>query len=134
MKLIKRSAVAILILLLLLFIMIKDVQQGQKHYTETHPAWAWETPVYNGNISLYKKGQTLFSALFQDIKEAKSSVYLHFYILRNDALTKRLFSLLKEKASQGLNVYLSVDLIGGHELTRESIEQLKKPDIKISFS
>ncbi|RAS80474.1 hypothetical protein [Priestia endophytica] len=61
MKLIKRSAVALLILLLLLFIMIKDVQQGQKHYTETHPAW--ETPVYNGNISLYKKGQTLFSAL-----------------------------------------------------------------------
>ncbi|MGG0369216.1 phospholipase D-like domain-containing protein [Priestia endophytica] len=131
-KLIKRSAVALLILLLLLFIMIKDVQQGQKHYTETHPAW--ETPVYNGNISLYKKGQTLFSALFQDIKEAKSSVYLHFYILRNDALTKRLFSLLKEKASQGLNVYLSVDLIGGHELTRESIEQLKKSGVKVSFS
>jgi cardiolipin synthase len=95
-KLIKRSAVALLILLLLLFIMIKDIQQGQKHYTETHPAW--ETPVYNGNISLYKKGQTLFSALFQDIKEAKSSVYLHFYILRNDALTKRLPFKRKSKS------------------------------------
>lgn len=50
--------------------------------------------------------------MLEDIKNAKQSVYLESFILKDDALTHNFFEILKNKATEGIRVKIVVDKTG----------------------
>jgi cardiolipin synthase A/B len=63
-------------------------------------------------IDVYVDGNRKFDALFEAIRGAKSHIHLEYYILRDDALGKKLLGLLEAKAREGVQVRLLYDDLG----------------------
>ncbi len=99
-----------------------EVKKGAKSYQEHHPLI--ETDFFHGNVSLFTEGMPLFDALFQDIDQATTSIFIHFFIVREDPISLRFVHKLIEKAKEGLDVKLSVDYIG-NSLSKKTIDRLE---------
>jgi cardiolipin synthase len=63
-------------------------------------------------LEVYTDGNEKFEALFEAIRGAKHHIHLEYYILRNDALGRRLLLALEEKARAGVQVRLLYDDLG----------------------
>lgn len=87
-----------------------------------------------GNFQWYVDGYALYEQLFHDIRQAKQFVYIHFYIIRKDEISRQFLQLLQDKASDGITVKLSVDRLGGYKLKRKYIQELKKHGVQFTFS
>jgi cardiolipin synthase A/B len=67
----------------------------------------------SGNqVDVYTDGNEKFEALFQAIRAAKDHIHLEYYILRYDALGRRLLEALESKAREGVQVRLLYDDLG----------------------
>ncbi len=63
-----------------------------------------EYPIRQGRIQLITNGTNLFITYFQDLKKAKSTIQVQFYIVKDDALSQAFFKILKEQADRGIKV------------------------------
>jgi cardiolipin synthase len=63
----------------------------------------------HNSVKLYHAGDLLFEDLLRDLEQATESIHLEYFIFRDDALGKRIISILKEKADQGVEVRFLVD-------------------------
>ena len=70
----------------------------------------------------------------KEIKLAQDSIHILFYIVKNDKFSKEFLKLLQTKAEAGVEVRLLVDRIGSKNISRESIQELKKSGVHFSFS
>jgi cardiolipin synthase len=66
----------------------------------------------HNRVEILLNGEAKFKRLFHDIKEAKKTIHLEYYILVDDNLGTKLVNLLCEKAKQGVAVRLSYDYVG----------------------
>lgn len=67
----------------------------------------------NNNVELLISAQQNYSRIFEDIKNATKSIEVLYYIFKaKDNIGKEFLSLLKDKASQGVEVTLIYDGIG----------------------
>lgn len=78
----------------------------------------------NNDIKVITDGEEKFKELFKCIEEAKESVHVLYYIIKNDDLGKRFIKLLEKKASEGVEVRLLYDSVGGRQLNKKSLECL----------
>lgn len=106
-----------------------DIDAGSKEVQEVR-----QSTIHYGDFQLYRDGHDLYKAFFSDIRKANSYIYIHFYIIENDQISRNFLSLLKEKAKQGVEVKLSADRIGSHKLTKSMIESLRKAGVEFTFS
>lgn len=88
--------------------------------------------IQNNECTLLINGEATFQRLFQRIRDAQRVICVQFYILRDDALGQELLHLLRQKAQQGISVYLLYDEIGSHKLSRRYIKTLKEAGIAVS--
>ena len=51
---------------------------------------------HNNSVTLLMNGQEKFDDLFAAIRQAKSSIHLEYFNLRNPSIANRLFNLLEE--------------------------------------
>jgi cardiolipin synthase len=126
---VKKVLFAILAILVLLGWMRQDLKSGRSDAPKSK-----QSLVRYGDFQLYTDGQTLYNALFSDIRKAKTYIYIHFYIINKDQISQTFLSLLKEKAKQGVEVKLSADRIGSYKLTNSMIESLRKAGVQFTFS
>jgi cardiolipin synthase len=63
-------------------------------------------------LDVFTTGPQKFDALFAAIASAKSHIHLEYYILRDDALGRRLLRALEGKAREGVEVRLLYDDLG----------------------
>jgi cardiolipin synthase A/B len=82
-------------------------------------------------VDVYTDGNAKFDALFAAIAAAKSNIHLEYYILRNDALGKRLIAALEAKAREGVEVRLLYDDLG-NKIPRARYRQLTRAGAKVS--
>ena len=78
-----------------------------------------------GEFQLYTNGEELYTNLFEDIRNAEKYIYIHFYIVGKDEISKEFLQLLEKKASSGVEVKLSVDRIGGYKLKKRQFVNYK---------
>jgi cardiolipin synthase len=126
------SGLAVVLFLLLFFWMDWDVKKGRAAYTKSHPLTI--TPIHSGDVTLYTKGNEFYNSLFYDIKNAKQYIYIHFFIARNDKISKKFFHALKQQAERGVDVNLSVDLLGGNGIAGDTLKDLKKHGVQFTYS
>ena len=68
---------------------------------------------YDGNeVRLIMSGREKFELMFEDIRNAKSSVHLEYFNFRNDSIASLLFDILREKRREGVEVRAMFDGFG----------------------
>lgn len=125
----KHFFVVILCLIGVFIWMNIDVEMGKKMASEYELG-----QVRLGEFQLYTNGEELYTKLFDDIRNAEKYIYIHFYIVGKDEISKEFLQLLQKKASGGVEVKLSVDRIGGYKLRKKVIRQLKSNGVQFTFS
>ncbi|RIW32716.1 cardiolipin synthase [Bacillus salacetis] len=78
----------------------------------------------DNDITVYTHGEDKFDALLKDIKAAKNHIHFQYYILRRDALGKRILTALTEKARQGVKVRVLYDEMGSRTLNKRFFREL----------
>lgn len=93
-----------------------------------------EYPFRTGEMNLFTTGPKLFSQYFTEIEKAQSSVNIIFYIVKNDQISKKFFSLLEKKAKDGIKVRLLIDWLGSHRVGRKNIKKARAAGVEIALA
>ena len=86
----------------------------------------------NNDLKFFLDGPSVFNNLKKDIKNAKSTIHLQFYIFCNDKTGKELIKLLTEKAQKGVEVRVLYDAIGSLHTHKHAFKKLIKAGGKVS--
>ncbi len=71
--------------------------------------------------------------MYQEIEQAKKSVYLEMYIFQNDIEKYNFFNLLKFKSQDGIKVKLILDSFGSKELIDKYVSDLRNNGVEVLF-
>lgn len=77
-------------------------------------------------------GKETFESLFAGINRAKHYVLIQFFIVRNDALGRRLQHHLELAAKRGVRVYFLYDEVGSRKLDEGYLKDLSNFGVKVS--
>lgn len=89
----------------------------------------------NNKVVLLMSGQEKFDDMFKAIRQAKSSIHLEYFNFRNDSIAAELFTILRQKAKEGVEVKALFDGFGNDSnnrpLKKKHIEKLREEGIQI---
>jgi cardiolipin synthase A/B len=74
----------------------------------------------DNQVELFFDGNDKFDSLLESIKDAKSYIYIQYYIFKYDGIGKKVVDALCEKARHGVEVKLLVDGMGGRWLSKKT--------------
>ena len=77
-------------------------------------------------VELIYDGQEMFDRLLEDIRNAKYTIKLCYYIIRDDDTGKELIELLTRKAQEGVKVRLLIDALGSRSIGYTDLRAFKK--------
>ena len=87
----------------------------------------------NNRVKKYNEGISKFKDLFEDLKNAKHTIYVQYYIYKSDELSTEFTNILKTKAIEGLDVYLLIDGMGIRKMTLKDRKDLKEAGVKLAI-
>lgn len=96
---------------------------------EGRAPWA-EVTVGPNRVALLRDGFQAFPAMLEAIAQARSTICLETYILRDDTTGLRFINALMERAGSGVEVLLMYDAWGS-ELSPESVARLVDSGVKV---
>ena len=67
---------------------------------------------FDNEINIFSSATDKYDKLFEDIKNAKESINISYYIIRQDLYGKQFLDLLVQKANEGVEIRLIYDHIG----------------------
>ncbi len=85
---------------------------------------------YN-NITLFKNGEEKFPAVLEAIENAKDSIHIEYYIVRNDQIGNAIKEALIRKAKEGVKVRFIYDDYGGKEVRRKYSKELRAAGVEV---
>ena len=87
---------------------------------------------YPGNdIDIYIDGEALFKQLKDDLRSAKSSINLQFYIFEDDELGHEISEILCERARAGVAVRVIYDHVGSFRVSKKFYRQMSEAGVEI---
>ena len=86
---------------------------------------------FDNDIKVFDKASDKYDMMFEDIKNAKNSIHISYYIIRKDFYGKQLLDLLVEKAKSGVEVRLIFDHIGSKLTSKRFFKPLIKAGGKV---
>lgn len=91
--------------------------------------------LYTDNkVKIFNDGVEKFAALFEDLRKAKHTIYVQYYIFKSDGLSTEFMDILKSKAKEGLDVYLLVDGMGVRKMKLRDRKSLEKLELSLPSS
>jgi cardiolipin synthase len=118
-------------------VLLDDVMKEAKkeHIRFTNLAFnIGNTPIsFQTNSTILKNGEETYREIFKQIEQAKSHIYLEFYIVRSDRIGNKLKDLLIRKAKEGVQVKFIIDGVGSVLLSRSYLKELRKHGVKIEY-
>lgn len=89
-------------------------------------------PYYDGNSAeIFNNGRDKFKAMFDDIRKARTYIYLQYYIFNDDAIGRELADLLMEKSRQGLDVKVIYDHVGSFKTKSRFFKQMRQAGVEV---
>jgi len=88
----------------------------------------------NNYVKYLETGQLTFQTILEAVSNAKKVICIEFYLFKDDETGKKLAEILKEKAGQGVQIYLLYDHFGSFLTSRRFWSDLKKVGIKVHVS
>lgn len=93
-----------------------------------------ETGILHSEFEIFSHGKDFFRSYFSDIQKAKKHLHILYYIIKNDSLGQEFFTILKEKAQEGVKVRLLIDRLGSLTIKKKEVKELKAAGIEVAFS
>ncbi|XMB71776.1 cardiolipin synthase [Mycoplasmatota bacterium WC30] len=85
-------------------------------------------------MEILNNGDVFFPRLISELNLATDYIFMEFYIIKNDNIGIKVLDILKEKASEGVDVYLIYDHMGSNKhLNRKYMKSLKQAGVKIGI-
>ncbi len=85
-----------------------------------------EAYTVNNKVELFTTGEENFRALFDDLRNARTYIFMEYFIVKNDTLGNELMDILIEKANEGLEVKLLSDDLGFSGGLNKKMREFKK--------
>ncbi len=86
---------------------------------------------YLNNVYFFKEGNSFFQRMIEDIRNAKETINMEYYIFSDDEFGSGIYDELILKAQEGVKIKIIIDGIGTKILKRKRIKQLEKVGIKV---
>ena len=83
-------------------------------------------PLPGNDIKIFTSGLEKINALKRDLKNAKCSINLEYYIFADDRVGKEIMEILCAKAKEGVDVKLIYDSVGSRKAPRRFFRKLEK--------
>ena len=83
------------------------------------------------NIQIYHSGTKFYKSHLHDLKHAKSSIFLEYYIFDNGVVANKIKKILIDKIAEGVKVFLLYDGLGSIWLKRKFIQELKHAGVSV---
>ena len=87
----------------------------------------------NDSVEVIYDGQEMFNRLCDDLLNAKYTIKLCYYIVRDDFVGTRLIDILTQKAQEGVKVRLMMDALGSRSIGRHDLRAFRKAGGKYAF-
>jgi len=87
----------------------------------------------DNKISVLTDGRHKFDSLIKDLMEAKQTINIMYFIVKNDSMGRLLIDTLTQKAKEGIEVRLLIDAMGSREISRKTLESLRLAGGKFAF-
>lgn len=90
------------------------------------------SPYTAGNeVDIFTSAQMKYASLIEDIKQAKETINMVYFIIHNDDISNKILHLLAEKARQGVQVRFLYDDFGNLLTPRKIFDELKQAGGKV---
>lgn len=86
--------------------------------------------MYATSIELFNNGKAKFEALERDLREAKTSICLQYYIFACDTLGRRIAGILMEKAREGVQVRVIYDHVGSFSAPSRFFTRMRQAGVE----
>ncbi|GBD99784.1 putative cardiolipin synthase YwiE [bacterium BMS3Abin07] len=90
--------------------------------------------VGQNRVNVFYEGNDAFNIIFHDMEKAENSIFLIFYIFKNDDTGEELARLLKKKAGSGLKVCILYDHFGSFTTSRSFWKDMETAGIEVKAS
>lgn len=80
----------------------------------------------NNVVAVFNDGHELFNQMKEDMRNAKSSINIEFYIINNDGLGNEVLDILEQKAREGVEVRIIYDEIGSSGIGNHNLKRIRE--------
>lgn len=86
----------------------------------------------DNDVTIFTDGNEKFTALIEDLEQAKEFIHIQYYIIKDDVLFNRIKDVLAEKAKQGVEVRLLFDAMGCRSVSHKYWKRMREQGIMIT--
>lgn len=106
-------------------------QEGTRHWPVLSKVAG--VPFLAGNaVDLLIDGDATFSSILEGIRNAKHTILVQFFIIKDDRIGRDFANALIERAQAGITIFVLYDEIGSNALPRSYLNRLREAGIKVS--
>lgn len=87
----------------------------------------------DNKISVLTDGMHKFESLIKDLMEAKQTINIMYFIVKNDSMGRLLIDTLTKKAKEGIEVRLLIDAMGSRQISRKTLESFRLAGGRFAF-
>jgi cardiolipin synthase A/B len=98
-----------------------------------HQTFSQSFLTQNNRVFLLTDGQHKYESLIDDLRAAKKSINIMYFIIKGDQAGHHLIDVLTEKAREGIEVRLLMDAMGSREITHLSLIDFKRAGGKYAY-
>lgn len=86
----------------------------------------------DNEVNIFTKGKDKYAALIKDIENAKETINILYFIIKNDVIGRKIVDLLTKKAKQGVEIKVLYDHVGSLNTPSRMFNKLKKAGGKVA--
>lgn len=98
-----------------------------------HQSYSESFFTQDNKISVLTDGRHKFESLIKDIMDAKQSINIMYFIVKNDSMGRLLIDALTQKSREGIEVRLLIDAMGSRQISRKMLEPLRQAGGQYAF-
>lgn len=86
----------------------------------------------DNEVKFFVDGKEKFASLLEDLKKAESSIHIQYYIIKDDEVFRPILEVLEQKASEGVEVRILFDGMGGRFVKSSKWKQIRAKGIQVA--
>ena len=107
--------------------------QKWQHLIKLNQVYGKAYYTQDNEIRLITDGNELMEELIKDIRKARESVNVEFFIIKRDKVGRRFIEVLTEKAREGVEVRLLMDALGSRYITKGVLKDYLRAGGKVGY-
>ena len=122
----------------------RSINEGSFHFVNTQAA-SWRQLIkfnqeyassyltQNNEVKVFTSGQECFDSMYEDLRAAKTSINMEFFIMKPDYIGLEIIKILTEKAKEGVKIRLLLDAMGCRRMRKKHFEELRRAGGQVAF-